>query len=76
MTDMVVDIEKAPVLAHRQEIESINVYRESSEFYSFPTRRQCELMVPDEYFNVGFVHVPNYAMSQRYPLLVAAKRSD
>lgn len=60
----------------RQEIDSIDVYRDSAVSYSFPTRRQCEAMFPKEFVNVRFVALPNYEMAERYPLVVADKNDD
>jgi SAM-dependent methyltransferase len=58
----------------RKEIDTIDIYATSPVSYTFPTRRQCEAIVPAEFVNARFVSAPNYELAERYPLLVAERR--
>jgi SAM-dependent methyltransferase len=54
----------------RAEIDTIDVYKSSSQVYSFPTRQECLSVVPALFSNARFVAVGTYELAERYPLLV------
>ena len=54
----------------RAEVDTIDVYKSSSQVYSFPTRQQCLSIVPAAFSNVRLVAVGTYELAERYPFLV------
>jgi hypothetical protein len=57
----------------RAMVDTIDVYKASSQVYSFPTRQQCLSVVPAAFANARFVPVGGYELAERYPLLVMEK---
>jgi hypothetical protein len=57
----------------RELVDTIDVYRSSSQVYSFPTRAQCLSVVPPAFSNARFVAVGTYELAERYPFLVMEK---
>jgi SAM-dependent methyltransferase len=55
---------------NRDEIDTIDVYRSSTEVYSFPTRGQCLAAIPAAFENVHLVAAGTYELAERCPLLV------
>ena len=54
----------------RSEIDKIDLYKPSSEVYSFPTRRQCLSIIPPAFLNARFVATGTYEFAAQCPLLV------
>jgi SAM-dependent methyltransferase len=60
---------------NRSEIDRIDLYKNSSEAYNFPTGQQALSIVPHEFSNARFVPVGTYELAERCPLLVMEKIS-
>lgn len=56
-----------------EDIDTIDVYRNSTEVYCFPTRRQVIDGVPAGFGGIRFVEVGTYELAERCPLLVLDK---
>jgi hypothetical protein len=54
----------------QQMVDTIDVYKSSSQVYSFPTRQQCLSVVPATFSNARFVAVGTYELAERYPFLL------
>ena len=58
------------------DIDTIDVYRHSTEIYSFPTIEQFQSIIPAGTFsNVGFADAGSYELADRCPLLFMDLRS-
>jgi len=57
------------------DIDTIDVYRHSTEVYSFPTIEQFESIVPGTFANVRFADAGSYELAERCPLLSMDLRS-
>jgi len=57
------------------DIDTIDLYRDSTEVYSFPTTEQFESIVPAGFADVRFVESGSYELAERCPLLSIDLRS-
>ncbi len=53
-----------------EDIDTIDVYRGSSEAYSFPTFEQLRTAIPDSFSEPRLVPVGSYELAERCPLLI------
>ena len=58
----------------RAEIDKIDLYRHSTDVFSFPTRAQALAIVPGEFGNARLVPNGTYELAERCPLLVMERR--
>lgn len=58
----------------RSEIDRIDLYKNSSEVYNFPTRQQALSIIPSDFANPRFVPVGTYELAERCPLLVVERK--
>lgn len=54
----------------RDDIDTIDVYKDSTEFYSFPTARAFRAAAPAAFTDIRFIPAGTYELAERCPLLV------
>ena len=58
----------------RENIDTIDAYKDSSDIYSFPTREELLTVIPNAFVNVRFLSSGDYDLAERCPIVAMERR--